>query len=66
MDIVNVLRRSIGSECSDRRDHVYALLGMSSTSISSHGGGHDTDKDKNVLIVHFGLSAALGFQHLAH
>ncbi|KAK3640638.1 hypothetical protein LTR56_011730 [Elasticomyces elasticus] len=37
-DIVSVMARSTGCECSDPRDHIYGLLGMTGTDIKGSNG----------------------------
>lgn len=56
MDIFNVLRRTAESECSDPRDHVYGVLGMTNANYSfSRDHGMDpclvVDYNKSVMEV---------------
>ena len=50
LDIVNVIRRCSGSTCSDMRDHVYGLMGMSSAKKFEY---HKDDKSKEMLSVNY-------------
>jgi hypothetical protein len=55
LDIINVMRRCSKSECSDLRDHVYALLGMTNLK---HHTGDTVCGDDNALIVDYSKSVA--------
>jgi hypothetical protein len=60
-DIINVMRRCSGSECSNLRDHVYALLGMTDLK---HHTGDAVQGDENTLIVDYSKSVAQIFEEL--
>lgn len=60
-DIINISRRASGSQCSDPRDCVYGLLGMSTASF---GAVNNTGAEL-YLIVDYGKTIAKVFQDLA-
>lgn len=66
LDIVNVSRRSAGSSCSDPRDHVYGLLGMSATSYQhkTAGFGKPLSKSNNIRTVDYAMSVPRVFADL--
>lgn len=60
LDIVNVLRRTAGTECSLAQDHIYSVLGMSSINKRTTSGGYGCS-----LVVSYEMSASEVFQRLA-
>lgn len=63
LDIINVMRRCSGSECSNLRDHVYALLGMTNLN---HQTGDTVHRNNNALIVDYSKSVVQVFEELTH
>jgi hypothetical protein len=62
LDVINVMRRCGVSECSNLRDHVYALLGMSNLK---HHTGDVVQGDESTLVVDYSKSVAQIFEELA-
>lgn len=54
MDVINVLERCAGSQCSQPQDHVYALLGMTDVKTSAESTAH---LDGKTLIIDYTKSA---------
>jgi hypothetical protein len=61
LDIINVMRRCSGSECSNLRDHVYALLGMTNLN---HHTGDTVHRENYALIVDYSKSVVQIFEEL--
>ncbi|KXT15057.1 hypothetical protein AC579_1497 [Pseudocercospora musae] len=68
-DIVRVLRRSVGCQCSDLRDHVYGVIGMSTDANIPTGmlsAPSEATPHKHVMIdYHTRNTVAMVFEHLA-
>ncbi|KXT05007.1 hypothetical protein AC578_10276 [Pseudocercospora eumusae] len=67
-DIVRVLRRSVGCQCSDLRDHVYGVIGMSTdANIPTRmlSAPSETISQNHVMIdYHMRNTVAMVFEHL--
>lgn len=64
VDIVNVLRRSINSLCTNQLDHVYGLLGMSRTCVLDTAESEVPSPSKAVLTIDYNKNAAIVFEDL--
>lgn len=62
LDLVSVLNRCAGTKCTDLRDHVYGVLGMSDTKTSTSSSQHSSDI---FLTVDYSRPAASVFQDVA-
>jgi hypothetical protein len=61
LDIINVMRRCSGSEYSNLRDHVYALLGMTNLN---HHTGDTVHRENYALIVDYSKSVVQVIEEL--
>ncbi|KXS99040.1 hypothetical protein AC578_6948 [Pseudocercospora eumusae] len=61
LDLINVLRRSVGSKCTDHRDHIYAFIGMSTAPKASKSSG----KPDHPLRIDYSRSACEVFRDVA-
>ncbi|KXT11517.1 hypothetical protein AC579_8514 [Pseudocercospora musae] len=61
LDLINVLRRSVGSKCSDQRDYIYAFIGMSTAPKASKSSG----RPDHPLRIDYSRSAGEVFRDVA-